>query len=93
MLLLATLLLPPAFAESPDAASDVPELVDTPDGPRRITWKRVTEIDMGEQAVEGTLYRPEGAVLSEARRPPHQPQIRLRANFDDLTLDSVDLVR
>ncbi len=88
---LASFLLTPAFAEP--AGSPVPELVDTPDGAHRVTWKPVTEIDMGELNVEGTMYKPEGVVVSEARHPSHPPQIRLRANFDDLTSESVDLVR
>ena len=92
LLSLASLLLAPAFAETPDTA-DVPALVDAPDGPREGHYKAVTEIEIDGVTVEGQLIGPTIAIGSETRHPPHETQIKLRADFNDLTSESVDLVR
>ncbi len=85
--LFAALLLSSALA------ADVPELVDTPDGPREVRYKEVTHVDGGEQTVEGGVARPEGTIVAEPPRARFTSQIRLRDNFNDLALATVDLVR
>lgn len=88
LLLLATL----ANASDPTSL-DVPELVDTPDGPREVRYKLVTELDIDGLTVEGVLIGPEIAIGSEVRHRDHPSQIRLRADFADQLASSSDTVR
>jgi hypothetical protein len=90
LFLLATTLLARA-ADLP--STDVPELVDTPDGPREVHYKLVTELDIDGVTVEGVLIRPEIAIGSEVHHGDHPSQIRLRADFADQLASSSDTVR
>lgn len=90
LFLLATTLL----ARAADLTSlDVPELVDTPDGPREVHYKLVTELEIDGVTLKGVLIGPDIAIGSEVRHGEHQSQVRLRANFDDHLAWSAEAVR
>lgn len=88
LLLLATL----ATAADPTSL-DVPELVDTPDGPREVRYKLVTELEIDGVTLEGVLIRPDIAIGSEVRHREHPSQVQLRTDFDDQLAWSTEAVR
>ena len=60
---------------------------------RQIIYKQRTEIDFEGIEIEGTLVRPQGALILDRRRGSFNPLIRLRADFEPELNNSVDLIR
>ena len=63
------------------------------DDSRRIVYKKKTEIDFEDVDVEGDLKKPHGAYLLDRRRGNFNPLIKIRTDFNDQILRSVDEVR
>jgi hypothetical protein len=74
-------LLPVAFAQAEE-----------PEGPH-ITYRPVTELDLEEVTVEGSVVRPPMSFIQEAKHKGFPPMIALRLNFDEDLRASVDAVR
>ena len=70
-----------------------PVLAQSGEGDRRIIYRATTEIDFDDVSVEGELKKPTGAYLLDKRRGNFNPLIKIRENFDDEILRSVDEVR
>ncbi len=59
------------------------------DRQRRVIYRPVTEIDMGETDVQGVLKGPHLEYLPEQGAPVFNPLIKLREDFDPEILQSV----
>lgn len=80
MLVIGAFLLVPSPATSQDNNSNV-------------RYKQRTEIDFEDVNVEGALKVPHGSYLLEKRQSRFNPLIRLKENFNQEILDSVQQVR
>ena len=58
-----------------------------------VRYKKKTEIDFEDVNVEGALKVPHGSYLLEKRQSRFNPLIRLKENFNQEMLDSVEHVR
>ena len=63
------------------------------DEDRKVIYKDKTEIDFEDVDVEGDLKKPHGAYLLDRRRGNFNPLIKIRTDFNDQILRSVDEVR
>ena len=59
----------------------------------KIRYKKKTEIDFEEVSVDGALKTPHGAYILDKRQSSFNPLIRLRENFNQEMVDSVNQVR
>jgi hypothetical protein len=63
------------------------------DEPANVRYKKKTEIDFEDVAVDGELKKPHGAYLLDKRQSSFNPLIRLKENFNEEMLNSVNQVR
>jgi len=66
---------------------------ETDDSGRAIRYKERTEIDFEGVDVSGELVKPSGTLLLDVKRGQFNPLIRLRENFNDEMIQSVDEVK
>tara|TARA_Y100000034_G_C6880045_1_gene403116 strand:- start:934 stop:1188 length:255 start_codon:yes stop_codon:yes gene_type:complete len=59
----------------------------------KIQYKKKTEIDFDDVTVEGALKRPHGAYLLDKRGSSFNPLIKLKENWDQEMIESVNQVR
>ncbi len=86
-LLILSLLLcaAPALAGDP---------IETPDEkPAGVRYGDVTDIVMDGLRVDGGVHKPSGIVNWQLRRSSFNPLLKLRADFDDQMVESVQQVR
>ena len=72
-----------AMADEPPAA----------DEERRVVYKQRTEIDFEGIEIEGTLVRPQGALILDRMAGSFNPLIRLRMDFEPELNNSVNLIK
>ena len=60
---------------------------------RRVVYKQRTEIDFEGIEVEGTLVRPQGALILDRTAGSFNPLIRLRMDFEPELNNSVNLIK
>lgn len=58
-----------------------------------VRYKKRTEIDFEDVAVDGELKKPHGAYLLDKRQSSFNPLIRLKENFNEEMIDSVNQIR
>lgn len=58
-----------------------------------VRYKKKTEIDFDDVSVDGELKKPHGAYLLDKRQSSFNPLIRLKENFNEEMLDSVNQIR
>ena len=75
---------------SATVAADEPT---TPDEERRVIYKQRTEIDFEGIEIEGTLVRPQGALILDRTAGSFNPLIRLRMDFEPELNNSVNLIK
>ena len=80
-----TLLFALAFATPVMAQGD--------DDSANVRYKKRTEIDFEDVAVDGELKKPHGAYLLDKRQSSFNPLIRLKENFNEEMIDSVNQIR
>jgi len=73
-----TFVAPVAFAQG-----DEPE----------VRYRKKTEIDFEDVSIDGELKKPHGAYLLDKRQSSFNPLIRLKENFSQEMIDSVNQVR
>jgi hypothetical protein len=73
-----TFVAPVAFAQG-----------DEPD----VRYRKKTEIDFEDVSIDGELKKPHGAYLLDKRQSSFNPLIRLKENFSQEMIDSVNQVR
>ena len=59
----------------------------------KVIYKQKTEIDFDAVEVDGTLVKPQGALLLERKRAKFNPMIKLRTDFDDEIEDSIHEIK
>lgn len=59
----------------------------------QVVYKQKTEIDFEGFEIEGELFKPEGALISERQAAPFNPLIQLRTNFQQEMSQSVQEVK
>ena len=79
-LLASSALALPAIAQESDSAPEV-------------RYKKRTEIDFEDVSVDGELKKPHGAYLLDKRQSSFNPLIRLKENFNEEMVNSVNQVR
>ena len=79
-LLISALVAMPAIAQDGDSAPEV-------------RYKKRTEIDFEDVSVDGELKKPHGAYLLDKRQSSFNPLIRLKENFNEEMVNSVNQVR
>lgn len=60
---------------------------------RKVTYKAKTEIDFEGLDVSGELVKPAGSVVAETKRAAFNPLIRLRMDFNQEMVESVDEIK
>ena len=63
------------------------------DDDANVRYKKRTEIDFEDVAVDGELKKPHGAYLLDKRQSSFNPLIRLKENFNEEMIDSVNQIR
>jgi hypothetical protein len=63
------------------------------DSDAQVRYKKKTEIDFEDVSVDGELKKPHGAYLLDKRQSSFNPLIRLKENFNEEMLNSVNQVR
>ncbi len=58
-----------------------------------VRYKKKTEIDFEDVSVDGELKKPHGAYLLDKRQSSFNPLIRLKENFNEEMVNSVNQVR
>ena len=58
-----------------------------------VHYKRKTEIDFEDLAIDGALKRPHGSYMLEKRQSRFNPLIQLKENFNQEMLKSVEQIR
>ncbi len=79
-LLFSLALVTPVVAQDEESEADV-------------RYKKKTEIDFEDVSVDGELKKPHGAYLLDKRQSSFNPLIRLKENFNEEMLDSVNQIR
>jgi hypothetical protein len=74
-----TLLSGHAWAGDDDAESD-----------RKVMYRQKTEIDFEGLEVEGTILKPQSALVLERKKASFNPLIKIRTDWDDMVIESVD---
>ena len=59
----------------------------------QVVYKQKTEIDFEGFEIEGELFKPEGALISERQTAPFNPLIQLRTNFQQEISQSVHEIK
>ena len=60
---------------------------------RRVVYKQRTEIDFEGIEIEGTLVRPQGALILDRTAGSFNPLIRLRMDFEPELNNSVNYIK
>ncbi|MCP4868952.1 MAG: hypothetical protein GY898_09555 [Proteobacteria bacterium] len=71
----------------------VPVMAQDEDSDANVRYKKKTEIDFEDVSVDGELKKPHGAYLLDKRQSSFNPLIRLKENFNEEMLNSVNQVR
>ncbi len=58
-----------------------------------VRYKSRTEIDFEDVSIDGELKKPHGAYLLDKRQSSFNPLIRLKENFNQEMVDSVNQIR
>jgi len=58
-----------------------------------VRYKKKTEIDFEDVSVDGELKKPHGAYLLDKRQSSFNPLIRLKENFNQEMIESVNQIR
>jgi len=58
-----------------------------------VRYKKKTEIDFEDVSVDGELKKPHGAYLLDKRQSSFNPLIRLKENFNQEMVNSVNQIR
>ena len=58
-----------------------------------VRYKAKTEIDFEDVSIAGELKKPHGAYLLDKRQSSFNPLIRLKSNFNQEMIDSVNQIR
>jgi hypothetical protein len=58
-----------------------------------VRYRKKTEIDFEDVSIDGELKKPHGAYLLDKRQSSFNPLIRLKENFSQEMIDSVNQVR
>ncbi len=74
----SSLIALPAFAQDEEA---------------EVRYKKKTEIDFEDVSVDGELKKPHGAYLLDKRQSSFNPLIRLKENFNEEMINSVNQIR
>jgi hypothetical protein len=85
LLALAVLAPLPAAAQEEETSAD--------EGDSNVRYKKKTEIDFEDVSVEGELKKPHGAYLLDKRQSSFNPLIRLKENFNQEMVESVNQIR
>ena len=64
-----------------------------PEENSNVRYKKRTEIDFEDVSVDGELKKPHGAYLLDKRQSSFNPLIRLKENFNQEMIESVNQVR
>ena len=75
------------------AAFAVPVMAQDEESDANVRYKKKTEIDFEDVSVDGELKKPHGAYLLDKRQSSFNPLIRLKENFNEEMLNSVNQVR
>jgi hypothetical protein len=59
----------------------------------RVVYKNKTEIDFEDLEIEGTLQKPQSALVLERKKASFNPLIKLRTDWNDAMEQSVDEVK
>lgn len=59
----------------------------------RVVYRQKTEIDFEDLEIEGTLQKPQSALVLERKKAQFNPLIQLRANFNAEMEQSIDEVK
>jgi hypothetical protein len=65
----------------------------SPDEDRKVVYKQRTEIDFEGVEVEGSLVRPQGALILDRKVGSFNPLIRLRMDFEPELNNSVNYIK
>ncbi len=71
----------------------VPVMAQDDSSDANVRYKKKTEIDFEDVSVDGELKKPHGAYLLDKRQSSFNPLIRLKENFNEEMLNSVNQVR
>jgi len=63
------------------------------DDESQVRYKKKTEIDFEDVSIDGELKKPHGAYLLDKRQSSFNPLIRLKENFNQEMIDSVNQIR
>lgn len=74
---------PVAFAQDDEESGD----------DKKVQYKAKTEIDFEGLDVSGELVKPAGSVVAETKRAAFNPLIRLRTDFAQEMVESVDEIK
>lgn len=74
---------PAAFAQDDEESGD----------DKKVQYKAKTEIDFEGLDVSGELVKPAGSVVAETKRAAFNPLIRLRTDFAQEMVESVDEIK
>lgn len=80
---LLTFAAPAAFAQDDEEGGD----------DKKVQYKAKTEIDFEGLDVSGELVKPAGSVVAETKRAAFNPLIRLRTDFAQEMVESVDEIK
>ena len=75
------------------SATAMADDTEEPTQERRVVYKQRTEIDFEGGEVEGTLVRPQGALILARKAGSFNPLIRLRMDFEPELNNSVNLIK
>ena len=75
------------------SATAMADDTEEPTQERRVVYKQRTEIDFEGVEVEGTLVRPQGALILARKAGSFNPLIRLRMDFEPELNNSVNYIK
>ena len=59
----------------------------------RVVYRSKTEIDFEDLEIEGTLQKPQSALVLERKKANFNPLIKLRTDWNDAVQESVDEIK
>jgi hypothetical protein len=63
------------------------------DGEKKVIYKSTTEIDFEDLEIEGTLQKPQSALVLERKKAAFNPLVKLRTDWNAEIDESVDSVK
>ena len=60
---------------------------------RKVIYRQKTEIDFEDLEVEGTLIKPQSALVLERKKASFNPLVKLRTDWNDEIEESTDEVK